>query len=98
MKFCLVKIHKSPVSGDYVQNNFDLVEFDSRKDAEANIRKFRAVSLKDLTKEDRPINDIRGNIINERGEIFGFLDANDNAQYFSLVEMEEERRNEFLKG
>lgn len=98
MKYCLVKIHRSHLSGDYVQNNFDLVVHDSLNDALNAISKLKACKLDGLSKSSQPIIDIRGRVINERGELYGFLDANESPQYFSLVEMEESRRNSFLNS
>jgi hypothetical protein len=98
MKHCIVKIHKSPISGNYVQNNFELTPFDSLEEVNNNIKKILAIPLSSLVNsENKIIDDIRGNIINERGEIYGYVDANDHPHYFSIVVMNEDRRNNFLK-
>lgn len=96
MVYCIVPIRKCFVGDEYVQNHHENIRFESLDLAQKYID---SVYGKKLGEEcQRCVPDIRRHIINERGTIYGYLDANDEVHYFALVEMEEKRRNEFLKN
>ena len=97
MIYCIVSIRKCFVGDEYVQNHHDLEKFNSMNAADDFIKRHGARKLGDQDWQN-PVPDIRRHIINERGTIYGFYDANDEAHYFALVEMEESRKNEFLKS
>lgn len=94
MKYCIVDVIKCTLGEEYVQNHYNCRIYDTRKEAEDYLAVYNA---KPLTSSDNfCVPDIRGKIINERGEIYGYRDANDHPHYFALVEMEENRRNAFI--
>jgi hypothetical protein len=95
MIYCIVMIRKCFVGDEYVQNHHDNLKFEKIEDAQKYINNHSARKLGDDNWQ-HPVPDIRRHIINERGTIYGYYDANDEAHYFSLVEMEETRKNKFL--
>ncbi len=93
MKYCIVEIRKCYVGDDYLQNHYNCHLYDSRAEALIYLNDYGA---KLLGESDCQVPDIRNRIINERGETYGFLDANGESHYFALVELDEKRKNEFL--
>lgn len=97
MIYCIVHIRKCFVGDEWVQNHHDNIKYNSMEDALDYIKRNSARKLGDPEWQN-PVPDIRRHIINERGTIYGYYDANDESHYFSLVEMEESRKNEFIKS
>lgn len=95
MVYAIVNIRKCLVGDEYVQNHYDNSVFEKLEEAQQFIKEHSARKLGEGHYQ-RDIPDIRRHIINERGEIYGYFDDNDEVHYFALVEMEESRRNKFL--
>lgn len=100
MLYCIVHIRRCFVGDDYLQNHNDLIKFDSEEKALEYLKNLKACKFGDRGIQNiiPDVPDIRGKIINERGDIYGYKDANDEYHYLALVQMQEERRNEFLKN
>lgn len=95
MIYCLIKIHKSFVACNYVQNNFDLESFDNKDLAIQRLNELNAIELSKLENHEILV-DIRGFVTNERGILYGYVDSNNSPKYISLVEMENNDRNKFI--
>lgn len=98
--YCLIPIRKCYIGEDYLQNNYDIIrQFDTKEEAIVFLKTKKCCTLLGFDKQIcEDILDIRGNIINERGEIYGYLDDNQEVHYIALVDMPDTRRNSFLKN
>jgi hypothetical protein len=94
MTYCIVQIHRCFVGDDYVQNHFNCLNFETLEEVDVYIRTHSACKIADGCQ--RFVHDIRGRIINERGTLYGYYDANDDVHYFAVVKIEGTRKNAFI--
>lgn len=97
MKYCIVDIRKCFIGSEFLQDHYDCRIYDSFSEVHEYVKKFNAKPLHNL--QENQYLDIRGNIINERGEAYVYVDANDEPHYFAVVEMPDQesggRKNHF---
>lgn len=97
--YCVVKIFRSYFTDDYVQDNYSIDNIFRSKQSAIDSLSYGSCLTPLSDCQDCPgLEDIRGNIINERGDIYGYIDDNGNAHYISIVEMMNDRRNDFIKA